>query len=112
MCDIAQRLGASTAPSGLLRPDQARRVRELGCVPVPGEIYPEDGRRRRPEPIAARVMARLSPGSMVILHDACERGDPDRGPTIAAVEMILGGSAVRGLSATTVSEMMAAGGAS
>jgi len=95
------------APSGLLRPGQARRVRELGYTPVLGDDYPEDWRRRRPEAIAACVLARLAAGSIVILHDASERGDPDRGPTIVAVETILREAVARGLRAATVSEMIA-----
>lgn len=95
------------APFGLLRPGQARRVREMGYEPVLGDIYPDDVHCRRPEPIVARIMTRLAAGSIVVLHDSSVLGDRDRGPTIAAVEVILREAAGRGLMAATVSEMIA-----
>lgn len=93
------------APFGLLFPAQARWARAQGLTAVLGSIYPKDHALRSPQEIARRVLVRLVPGAIVILHDSSALGDPDRGATIAAVDEILNEAGRRGLEAVTVQEM-------
>ena len=90
------------APFGLLFPRQAAWVRARGLTPVLGSIYPRDHAHRAAEPIVREVLGRLAPGAIVILHDASAIADPDRGPTIRAVETIVAAGAARGLQSVTV----------
>ena len=80
-------------------------IQQLGFLPVLGDVYPADVKCRSPEEITARVMPRLTQGSIVILHDASVFGDHDRGATVDAVVAILAHAAKRGWRATTVSEL-------
>src|SRR5262249_45102434 len=79
----------SRAPCGLLFPAQARWARGLGLTAVLGSIYPRDHAARSPAEITERVLPRLAPGAIVILHDSAVLKDPDRSATVAAVEAIL-----------------------
>jgi len=94
------------APFGFLFPAQVRWARRHGLTAVLGSIYPRDHAVRSPDDIARRVLERLAPGAIVILHDGSALGDPDRGATIAAVETILVAAARQGLEATTVRELI------
>jgi peptidoglycan/xylan/chitin deacetylase (PgdA/CDA1 family) len=94
------------APFGFLLPAQAGWARARGLTPVLGNVYPRDQTVRDPEVIARRVLDRLGPGSIVILHDSSALGDPDRTPTLCAVEAILRGAAARSLRCVSVSELV------
>ena len=92
-------------PFGFMTPAQSRFVAGLGYRSVLGDVYPEDPHRPGVDCIVARVMRRLVPGSIVILHDGSPFGDFDRAQTVAAVEIILERAAARGLRAVTVGEL-------
>ena len=96
-------------PYGLLMPGQAADLRAAGLEPVLGEVYPGDHARPGAARIAARALARLRPGSILILHDASAVGDFDRRPTIAAVEVIVPALRARGLEPVPVGELAARG---
>jgi peptidoglycan/xylan/chitin deacetylase (PgdA/CDA1 family) len=98
------------APFGLMFPAQARWARALGLTAVLGSIYPKDHAAESAALIAERVLARLAPGAIVILHDSSALGDYDRSRTIAAVDAILGEAARRGLEATTIERLASAAG--
>jgi peptidoglycan/xylan/chitin deacetylase (PgdA/CDA1 family) len=108
-CDASPRW--YRAPFGLLARYQAPLVRQWGLEPVLGDVYPEDPHVRDASVIAARTLALLRPGSIVILHDSSVFGDASRAPTIAAVERILEAAAARGLRAVTVGELAESGAA-
>jgi peptidoglycan-N-acetylglucosamine deacetylase len=97
------------APFGLMFPPQAAWVRSRGLTPVLGNVYPRDLRLGKSATIAARVIERLEPGSIVILHDSSALGDPDRSPTVGAVDAILKEAAARSLRSVTVAELVQAG---
>ena len=97
------------APFGLLFPPQAAWVRARGVTPVLGDNYPRDFSARESATIARRVIERLAPGSIVILHDSSALADPDRGPTVGAVDAILAEAAARALRSVTVAELVQAG---
>lgn len=94
------------APFGFLFPAQASWVRARGVTPVLGSSYPLDFRVRDAGIIARRVLERLEPGAIVILHDSSALMDPDRGPTIDAVDTILAQAHARGLSSVSVAELV------
>lgn len=94
------------APFGLVFPAQSAWVRATGLSPVLGSIYPRDHAVRRAETIARRVLDRLEPGSIVILHDASALADLDRSATLGAVEAILKEAAARSLRSVSVAELV------
>ena len=97
------------APFGLLFPPQAAWVRGRGLTPVLGDNCPRDWSLRESATIAQRAIERLTPGSIVILHDSSALADPDRGPTVRAVDAILAEAAARSLRSVTVAELVQAG---
>ena len=97
------------APFGLLFPPQAAWLRSRGVTPVLGDVYPRDWSLRESATIARLVIERLTPGSIVILHDSSALADPDRGPTVGAVDAILAEAAARSLRSVTVAELIQAG---
>ena len=94
------------APFGFLFPRQAACVRERGLTPVLGSVYPRDHAARRAETIERRVLDRLEPGSIVILHDSSALGDLDRGLTVAATDAILAVAMARGLRSVSIAELV------
>lgn len=97
-------------PFGFMVPSQATFVRAMGYEPVLGDVYPEDPHRPGIERIASRVRARLSPGSILILHDGSPFGEADRSQTLAALERILVYAETCGLRGVTVDELLVAAG--
>lgn len=95
------------APFGFMTPGQARFIRNLGLEPVLGDIYPEDPHRPGTGQIVARVLRRLSAGSILILHDGSPVGDgtADRRQTVEALGLILEEAARRGLRGVPVGEL-------
>lgn len=94
-------------PFGLMMPGQARFVAGLGYRSVLGDVYPEDAARPGAERIELRVVRRLTPGSILILHDGSPLGEADRSQTITALAAILAHAAVRGWRAVSVTELLA-----
>ncbi len=94
---------------GFMMPGQAAFVRGLGVEPVLGDVYPEDPYRPGVERIVKRVVTRLGPGSIAILHDGSPLGPADRSQTIAALEPILRHASAAGLRAVTVAELLDGG---
>ena len=101
----AERARHYRPPFGFMTPGQARFVRGLGYEPVLGDVYPEDAHAPGVSRIVARVMRRLSAGSILILHDGSPVGEPDRSQTVAAVDVILERAAALGLTAVTVRDL-------
>lgn len=58
--------------------------------------------------IAAGVLSKVHPGSIIIFHDSDENESKDRSPTVAALEIIIPALQAKGYSLVTVSEMLAA----
>jgi peptidoglycan/xylan/chitin deacetylase (PgdA/CDA1 family) len=65
-----------------------RAIREAGQTPVIGNVYPRDSKRPGAEEIERRVLRRIVPGSIVILHDGGWHGRIDRTQTLEAVDRI------------------------
>lgn len=92
-------------PFGLITPGQARLLRERGHRPVLGDVYPDDAERPGAANIAARALARLGEGSILLLHDASATRDFDRSQTVEALDIILTEMANRGVSAGPLGEI-------
>jgi len=97
-------------PFGLMLPSQARFVRALGYTSVLGDVYPEDAYQPPVDRIVARVMPRLSAGSILILHDGSPIGQPSRARTVEALAIILRNMAARALKGVSVERLLAAAG--
>ena len=96
------------APFGVLTPGRAALVRALGLVPTLGDVYPDDPARPGAKRIVARSLARLRAGSILMLHDSSATGDADRSQTLEAVGAILVATALRGLHAVAVRDLLQA----
>jgi peptidoglycan/xylan/chitin deacetylase (PgdA/CDA1 family) len=95
-------------PFGFMLPSQARLAARLGYVSVLGDVYPEDAQRPGTARIVARTLPRLRPGSVLILHDGSPLGEPDRGQTCEALEIILEHMRTSGLRGVSVAELLKA----
>jgi peptidoglycan/xylan/chitin deacetylase (PgdA/CDA1 family) len=96
-------------PFGFMMPGQAWYVRRMGFEPVLGDVYPEDPHQPGVDRIIARVLPRLVAGSILILHDGSPLGEQDRSQTLEALDTILPHCRRLGMTAVTVSELLAAG---
>jgi len=95
-------------PFGFMVPSQARYVAAFGYLPVLGDVYPEDPQRPGAHVIVRRTLARVSAGSILILHDGSPFGDADRDQTVEALGVILEHMKQRGLQGVSVAELLAA----
>jgi peptidoglycan/xylan/chitin deacetylase (PgdA/CDA1 family) len=80
-------------------------VAALGLHVVGWDVDPRDWSGVDARTIADRVLARLRPGAIVLLHD----GRGDRSQTAAAIPRILEASRTRALQPVTVSELLGIG---
>ena len=60
-----------------------------GQRPVLGNIYPRDSRRPGRDRIVNRVLDRIAPGAIIILHDGGWHPRVDRGQTVDAVDALI-----------------------
>lgn len=100
----------------LLRPPMglfSRRVLDLieGCgyQTVIGDVYPRDPNSPGRERIYRRVMQRVRPGSIIILHDGGNNGRVDRSQTVWAAERIVEDLCAQNYRFVTISEMIKLG---
>lgn len=95
-------------PIGLKSPPLARVARRLGLEVIMWSCHARDTGSARAVQIADRVLGRVRPGDIVLLHDGHDRRDAHRLETAEAVQRILAGLKARGLQAVTVSELLQA----
>ena len=76
-------------PLGWFSAAVLRTLAEQGYRPVLGDVHPRDSSRHGAGVIATRVLARVQPGSIVILHDGVPYGRADRSQSIDAVAMVI-----------------------
>jgi peptidoglycan-N-acetylglucosamine deacetylase len=96
-------------PKGHQTPATALDVRLQGYDPIGWNVDPRDYTDRTAAAIAAHVLSRLRPGSIVLLHDAIhEYPESDRTATLEAVDSILA-SASRDYAFLTVPELLRRG---
>jgi len=93
------------APFGVMFPAQSRVLGRVGVTAVLGDVYPDDAYDPGVDRIVERTLARLSAGSILILHDASFMPGTSRRQTVGALDAILDGARARGLRAVTVAEL-------
>ncbi len=101
------------APPTLARPPYGARTpayfqvaRKLGLRTVLWSLSGFDWSQKDPKRIAQRVLSRVSPGSIIVLHDADNTGRCDRTPTVNALQLILEGLQARGLKVAPLSQLI------
>ena len=95
-------------PIGLKSPALARVARRLGIQVIMWSCHARDTGSASATQIAGRVLDRVRPGDIVLLHDGHDRAGAHRAQTAQAVQGILAGLKARGLEAVTVSELLQA----
>jgi peptidoglycan-N-acetylglucosamine deacetylase len=80
------------APAGVVDAASADRVQALGLRLVEWDVDTYDWRRPGAGVIAGRVLSRVRPGDVVLLHD----GGGDRSQTVAALQQVLAPLSARG----------------
>jgi peptidoglycan-N-acetylglucosamine deacetylase len=109
---LIQEMSGSTAeplyraPVGLKSPALARVAHARHLKVVAWSLHSRDTLARNPDATAARVLSRIAPGDIVLMHDGHEREGKHRGVAAASLPLILAGLRDRGLSCVTVSELL------
>jgi len=90
-------------PYGIRGPFAVDVVRRSGRPAVGWSVYPADARRPAAETITKRVLSRVGPGDILLLHD----GGGDRSATVAALPSILEGLRARNLPVIPLADLLA-----
>ena len=86
------------APHGRAAPWVRRWLGRSGWTLVGWDVSARDWRPAPPQVLATRVLRRLRPGAVVLLHDGAPHSlYPDREHTVRALPMLLAGGVARGL---------------
>ncbi len=94
------------APIGIKSPPLARVALARALTVVAWSIHSRDTIDMNPERVAARVLRRIKPGDIVLLHDGHERAGRHRTCSMKALPIILAGLNERKLRAVTVSQLL------
>lgn len=93
-------------PVGLKSPALARAALARELKVVAWSVHSRDTIIRTPQRIAARVLARIRPGDIVLMHDGHDLPGRHRPGIIEALPLILDGLRQRGLKPVTVSQLL------
>jgi peptidoglycan/xylan/chitin deacetylase (PgdA/CDA1 family) len=93
-------------PVGLKSPPLARVAHARKLTVVAWSLHSRDTLARDSDAIAARVLSRIAPGDIVLMHDGHDRDGKHRNLAAAALPQILRGLRERGLSCVTVSDLL------
>jgi peptidoglycan-N-acetylglucosamine deacetylase len=99
------------APVGLKSPALARTAHAQRLTIVAWSLHSRDTFSHDARAIAARVLSRVRPGDIVLLHDGHDRDGGRRAHAAQALPAILSGLKERGLASVSVSELIGAPGA-
>lgn len=99
-------------PIGLKSPPLARAAERLRLTLVAWSLHSRDTRGGDPRRIAQRVLDKIRPGDIVLMHDGHDLPGRHRPATAQALPQILEGLRQRGLQCVTVSELLRASGPS
>lgn len=95
------------APVGLKSPELARAAHAKGLQIVAWSIHSRDTIDRDPQRIAQRVLKRIRPGDIVLMHDGHQTSGRHRSAGLDALPLILKGLEERALKPVTVAELLA-----
>ena len=93
-------------PLGMKSPPMARAAFRKRLTLVGWSLHSHDSRISDPDRIARRVLQRIRPGDIVLMHDGHDLSDHHRPATTRAVPQILRGLREKGLRNVTVSELL------
>jgi peptidoglycan-N-acetylglucosamine deacetylase len=93
------------APVGFKSPELARAAHVRALRVVAWSIHSRDTIDRNPQRVARRVLRRIRPGDIVLMHDGHQTAGAHRPGLLDALPRILEGLRERGLRAVTVSEL-------
>ncbi len=93
-------------PMGLFTPTILDIIESNGLKAIIGEVYPRDPYKPGRDKIVERVIKRITPGSIIIMHDGGTWGDVDRSQTIEAVPIIIDKIRAKGYQFVTLSELL------
>lgn len=93
-------------PIGLKSPPFARAARALQLSVIAWSLHSHDSRTSDPQRIARRVLARIRPGDIVLMHDGHDLSGRHRPACAQALPQILQGLREKGLQCVTVSELL------
>ena len=93
-------------PIGLKNPPLARVVQDMHLRVVAWTVHSRDTRMRDAEKIAARVLRKLQPGDIILMHDGHDLPGKQRPVTVAALRLILAGLRERQLHGVSVTELL------
>lgn len=94
------------APVGLKSPRLARAAHALALDIVAWSVHSRDTIDADPQRVARRVLAKIRPGDIVLMHDGHQNAGAHRRTGADALAAILNGLRERGLQAVTVSELV------
>lgn len=93
-------------PMGLFTPAILDIIESNGLKAIVGEVYPRDPYKPGRDKIVERVIKRVTPGSIIIMHDGGTWGDVDRSQTIDAVPLIIEQIRAKNYKFVTLSELI------
>jgi peptidoglycan/xylan/chitin deacetylase (PgdA/CDA1 family) len=94
-------------PHGWRSPWMLHLAHRKGYTVVTWSVSPDDWRQPPPGAIAMRVLQRVRPGAIILLHDGLDtRGNPPMQNTVDALPAIIEGLQARGYHFVTVPELM------
>jgi peptidoglycan-N-acetylglucosamine deacetylase len=93
-------------PNGLFSKRALDTVEQLGYRAVVGDVFPLDVALPDPEVITSRVLRRVQPGSIIILHDGyVGRFDRDKSRTVRALDGLIPRLCEQGYEFATLSRL-------
>ena len=96
-------------PNGLFTECALDTAEQLGYRAVVGDVYPVDVAWPGPEIITRRVLRRVQPGSIIILHDGyVGRFDRDKSQTVRAMDGLIPRLCEQGYEFVTLSHLVSA----
>jgi len=96
-------------PNGLFTERVLDTVEQLGYRAVVGDVFPVDVAWPGPEIITWRVLRRVQPGSIIILHDGyVGRFDRDKSQTVRALDGLIPRLCEQGYEFVTLSHLVSA----
>ncbi len=95
-------------PIGLKSPPLAQAARRLQLTLVAWSLHSRDSQDGDPQRIARRVLRKIRPGDIVLMHDGHDLSGHHRPACAQALHLILQGLRERGLQCVTLSELLRA----
>jgi peptidoglycan/xylan/chitin deacetylase (PgdA/CDA1 family) len=97
-------------PAGFRNPGIFAILKETGLTLVGWQVRAFDTQVRDPQAIARKILAKVQPGGVILLHDGSDSDEnQDRTATLEALPIILGGLRERGMEFLTLDELFGPG---